>query len=956
LINGTIRSAVAAAFLSIFPVTGASAQSSCSADITGDRVVDGSDLASLLAAWGTPAGDIDGDSNTSGTDLAVLLAAWGSCAPSVPQWATLVEADPDPAIVTDATLRSAITATGYAWRVRDTATQIEMVLIPPGTFQMGCSAWCSSDSPENPVHTVTLTQAFYMGRYEVTQSQWTARMGSNPSLWQIASAQVPAGQVPNRPVERVSWNTIQGFLSATGMRLPTEAEWEYAYRAGTSTAFHSMPGYPNGTNDGNQIGAIAWFASNAASQTRPVGQKAGNGFGLHDMSGNVWEWVNDRYSSTYYASSPSVDPPGPSSGSLRVLRGGSWDVNSFSCRSSERGIGDQSVVDRSRGFRVARAPVEALTLASVSPPSGPTSGGTAITLTGTNLTGATSVTVGGSAATGVQVVNATTVTAVTPVGALGARDVSVTTPDGTATLAGGFTYQNQVVAGDECASALTAVIGANAFSTVSMTTSPDPVDESQCPNTFLDWGAANKDVWFRFVTPSSGTLTLSTCDPASFDTSMVLYSGLSCGTKVQIACNGDAAATASCQTYYSRIGPVSVTAGTIYWIRIGGYTDPDTGVPASGLGTLTVQYTADLTLASVSPASGPMSGGTAITLTGTNLTGAMSVTVGGSAATGVQVVNFTTVTAVTPAGTVGARDVSVTTLNGTATLAGGFTYATTTVPSWATLLEPLPNPAVVTSATRRSAITATGYAWRVRDTATQIEMVLIPPGTFQMGCSPSNQFGCSSDGRENPVHAVTLTQPCYMGRYEVTQAQWTAQMGSNPSWFQSASAQVPLGQLPNRPVDSVSWNTIQGFLGATGMRLPTEAEWEYAYRAGTTTAFHSMPGYPSGTNDDNQLGTIAWFNSNSTSQTRPVGQKAGNGFGLHDMSGNVWEWVNDWYSSSYYASSPSVDPPGPSSGSTRVLRGGSWNDNSGSCRSSRRGFSDPSGGFSNLGFRVARAP
>ena len=120
--------------------------------------------------------------------------------------------------------------------------------------------------------------------------------------------------------------------------------------------------------------------------------------------------------------------------------------------------------------------------------------------------------------------------------------------------------------------------------------------------------------------------------------------------------------------------------------------------------------------------------------------------------------------------------------------------------------------------------------------------------------------------------------------------------------------------MQNRPVEAVSWNTIQGFLSATGMRLPTEAEWEYAYRAGTTTAFHGWAGQPAGTNDDSLVGNIAWYSSNSGGQTRPVGGKAANGFGLHDMAGNVWEWVSDWYGSSYYASSPLEDPQGPTSG------------------------------------------
>jgi formylglycine-generating enzyme required for sulfatase activity len=359
-------------------------------------------------------------------------------------------------------------------------------------------------------------------------------------------------------------------------------------------------------------------------------------------------------------------------------------------------------------------------------------------------------------------------------------------------------------------------------------------------------------------------------------------------------------------------------------------------------------------LTSIAPASGPTSGGTQITLTGTNLSGATSVTVGGVAATSVTLVSPTTVTAITPAGTVGSCDISVATPYGTATLSNAFTYVVTAVPSWATLIEASPNPAVVTSATIRAAITATGYAWRVKDTATQIEMLLIPPGTFQMGCSASQQYGCWSS--ENPVHTVSLTNAFYMGRYEVTQAQWQARMGSNPSYFQSASSEVPAAQVPDRPVEKVSWNTIQGFLVQTGMRLPTEAEWEYAYRAGTTPAFHGYTGNLSGTNDDNLVGNIAWYDANSNNQTRPVGGKLANGYGLHDMAGNVWEWVNDWFGDTYYSSSPQNNPTGPASGSSRVVRGGSWISYPFGLRASRRNSYAPGIASNDLGFRVARAP
>ena len=354
---GLVASAV---LLALAPFATAHAQTACDADTNGDGIVDSADLGALLSEWGpckNCTADLNGDNQVDSADLGALLSLWGAPCDPLP-WATVLEFAPNPAVVTDAALRERIVATGFPWRVRDNGTQIEMLLVPPGTFNMGCSTSVSysCNSDESPVHAVTLTNAYYIGRYEVTQAQWTARMGSNPSFFQSASAQVPAAQVPNRPVEMVSWNTIQGFLAATGLRLPTEAEWEYAYRAGTTTAFHSMPALPNGTNLDTQVGIIAWFNSNAASQTRPVGGKAANALGLHDMSGNVAEWVNDWFGNTYYASSPSTNPPGPQNGVYRANRGGSrWSL-SDGLRSSERNGNNPTLVNSSIGFRVARNP------------------------------------------------------------------------------------------------------------------------------------------------------------------------------------------------------------------------------------------------------------------------------------------------------------------------------------------------------------------------------------------------------------------------------------------------------------------------------------------------------------------------------------------------------------------------------------------------------------------------
>jgi formylglycine-generating enzyme required for sulfatase activity len=341
-------------------------------------------------------------------------------------------------------------------------------------------------------------------------------------------------------------------------------------------------------------------------------------------------------------------------------------------------------------------------------------------------------------------------------------------------------------------------------------------------------------------------------------------------------------------------------------------------------------------------------GGALITISGNYLGGATSVTIGGAPATNLVVVSPTTITAVTPTGTLGPADVVVTTPAGTLTSLNGFSYVSILVPSWATLLEATPNPAVVTDVNLRAAIVVSGFAWRIRDNSSNIEMVLVPAGTFTMGCSASTQYACYSD--ESPTHQVTLSA-FYIGRYEVTQAQWTAKMGSNPSSFSGYS------DSPSRPVEKVSWNMIAstgGFMSITGLRLPTEAEWEYAYRAVTTTAFHSYPAQPTGFINDTLLDNIAWYSNNSGSQTHSVGGKLANGLGLHDMAGNVWEWCQDWYGP--YSSGSVTNPTGPTTGGARLLRGGSWIGNYGCRASERNGGSGPSSINFVIGFRAARNP
>ncbi len=237
-----------------------------------------------------------------------------------------------------------------------------------------------------------------------------------------------------------------------------------------------------------------------------------------------------------------------------------------------------------------------------------------------------------------------------------------------------------------------------------------------------------------------------------------------------------------------------------------------------------------------------------------------------------------------------------------------------------------------------------------------MEFVRIPAGEFQMGSSSEEierlvqRYGEDARiyfERGIPQHQVTISQPFYLGKYPVTQGQWQAVMGSNPSNH--------TGDL-NRPVESVFWDDAQTFIqklnereSGKQYRLPTEAEWEYACRAGTTTAY-------SFGDDPGQLGEYAWYKGNAGDKTHPVGQLKPNAWGLYDMHGNVSEWVQDRYGSDYYQESPDTDPQGPSQGKSRVLRGGSFLFFQRFVRCAYRYVYYPQRRFDSAGFRVVLLP
>jgi formylglycine-generating enzyme required for sulfatase activity len=222
-----------------------------------------------------------------------------------------------------------------------------------------------------------------------------------------------------------------------------------------------------------------------------------------------------------------------------------------------------------------------------------------------------------------------------------------------------------------------------------------------------------------------------------------------------------------------------------------------------------------------------------------------------------------------------------------------------------------------------------------------MEFVLIRAGTFLMG-SPEGETGRYDNEKQ---HQVTLSQDFYLQTTPVTQGQWKKAMGWSPAFFKKCGEDCP--------VESVSWEDAQEFISKLNQKentnkyhLPTEAEWEYACRAGSKGRFCFG-------DDEAKLEEYAWYVKNSNSKTHPVGQKKPNAWGLYDMHGNVWEWVQDWYGE--YPAGPVTDPTGPASGERRVLRGGSWSYDAGRTRSAYRYYDNPDLRDDDFGFRVARA-
>ena len=959
------------------------------------------------------------------------------------------------------------------------AKPLEMVLIPAGTFTMGSPEDERGRSSDEEQHAVTLTQAFYLGKYEVTQAQWEAVMGSNPASSYPASNH---GVGNDHPAHTVSWNDCQTFIETlNGMglgtfRLPTEAEWEYACRAGTDTRF-SFGDALECANESDSYCAIMdeymWWRGNRTyggeqGGSKEVGRKLPNPWGLHDMHGNLYEWCSDWYGS--YPSGPKIDPQGPSMGSYRVIRGGAWIYYARDCRSADRLSDSPDIRPGTFGLRLLRSYEGSGT--------GPTPTDVpAVTPTVTP----TSVNV---PITELQIVD---VDANYRSPYMVEFNFSLKDQDDHSVVAHPSTFEITCMEdGDTISPSET---GAYLWSTANKQLKcmlvldytgsmadisngdsnndgksdaieamesaakafVDSLDadaqvgvyefhrEDRDPQKVIDFSAnkaalkaAIDSIWMdyvqffwggsrvwdglyaaieefedgdqgdeqRFVVflsdgqDESSTYRTSNVISAAQSKEVRLYS-IGFGAELDADTLTSLVSQASGE-YYRANTVDEVTEQfqqiihdlggryTIRWLTLrrsssvfrpsfevqygdvlDTYTEEANYWPPVYVGDVVVgslrvesvqigedeglvtlradyvprlvrrlrlfvrtQYAYEVSLVPESegglcedwsilpPEEDAENEGVWIELQSSNPNNPFTSVPYGAFG---KILQFHVTEIADPAEFLFGENEAVGVDNSIYENTGGQSF----------LLQkgrPTVGDAI--------AITLPGLP----EDAKHLEMVYIPADTFTMG----SELGW-------PPHDVALTQGFYLGKYEVTQAQWVAVMGNNPSTNSSVTQIFGIyGVGDDYPVYYVSWDDCQSFIeqlngmGLGTFRLPTEAEWEYACRAGTTTLFSFGDALECSSEIlyCDVVDEYAWYLGNNMysgnmSGPKEVGRKLPNPWGLHNMHGNVFELCSDWWERSY-ARGPQIDPQGPTSGPYRVARGGYWNGHFQDCRSTTR--------------------
>ena len=869
--------------------------------------------------------------------------------------------DPDPYVDPEPTLNSLL----------------KMVFVRGGTFAMGATSEQGSDiaDDENPSHLVTLS-SYYVSETEVTQALWKRVMGGNPSHL----------KGDNLPVEQVTWEECQEFISRlnnlTGRqyRLLTEAEWEYAARGGNKSNNYKYAG-------SNTVGNVAWYSGNSNNTVHNVKLKTKNELGIYDMSGNVGEWCQDVYGA--YSADNQRNPVGAAAeGAVcnRVVRGGAWDGAAAECRVSSRASRSQDYSDSHIGLRLARdaydadpEPLMVVTHRVVEMEVGEqatvgivngsgnyvASGGGGIvsySLSGSTLTltalaeGKTTVNVKDNTS-GVW----TIVTVIVTEGEIpyiyrnikfwikyingGAFEQGATEEQGTSANADESPVHRSMLPAygigkyEVTQELWQAVMGYN--NSVNRGNLQLPVDN-------ITWEEAQEfvsrlsdifDMPFRLPTEAEweyaargarGSKGYKYAGGNSAST-VAWYSGNSGGTTHAVGTK-----RANERSLYDMSGNVDEWCQDWY----GPYsedpaldpTGPMTGQQHVVRGGRWSSAAADCRVSARS------AGGFGNTLPGLRvaLEYPYSYYFTLSRETiWMEVGDNRTVTIFNGSGSYTISS----SVNGVASyVVSGEKLLLTGLQAGHTIITVLDNVAQEAKTISVTVDEPAGTNEPENVDGAAFEMIYVSGGTFQMG--GTEEQGTDAYTREKPVHRVTL-HDFKISNIEVTQELWQNVMGSNPSTF--------TGNL-QLPVDNVSWEDCQLFIAKlnekTGKhyRLPTEAEWEYAARGGSRSLGYKYAG-------GNTIGNVAWYSGNASNKTHVVGSKnAPNELGIHDMSGNVMEWCQDWYGS--YTEGQQTNPTGPTSGTLRCMRGGSWNAAARACRVSHRLYYAPTAANGQYGLRL----
>ena len=950
----------------------------------------------------------------------------------------------------------------------------KMILIPPGEFLMGSTdeqvaaalkvaeeiksgstIIRSIEKAESPQHKVIITKPLLMGTTEVTLSQFKKFTAATSYQTEAEKKELKAkaspptattpGQSPPKPIQTylapgyvvgdnspaamITWNDAVAYCnwlseqeqlepcyrpdanswllvpSKNGYRLPTEAEWEYACRAGTTTQFSFG-------DDQQQLDQYGWYNKTPGVRSHDVGTKLPNGFGLFDMHGNLQEWCSDYINENWYAASPPNDPNGPSAGSLRVIRGGSWHDSASYCRSATRYSLSPSSHSYSLGFRCVRTLDASATVASdasMTPPVvtpapelkhvGPAP---ALAKAPFDAAQARAHQEAWAKHLGTEVVKPNSIgmhMTLIPPGEflMGSSDADITLalkiaeetkldkggvdriqeerPQHSVRITKPFRLAAHEVTIGQFAKFVEQVkykTQAEEFGGNSSTVKPEEVKPDSlklnwqtpgqtvtddCPVTQVSWNDA-----VAFCNWLSGQEQLAPCYQRNGDTWTLLPKAN--GYRLPTEAEWEYACRAGTATQYS-LGDDWKELDKYGWSKNNSGNRPHAvgSLPANEYGLHDMhgnvwewcQDWYDGKWFEKSPSDNPLGPGSA----------SFRAYRGGSWNVMPAYCRSSSRGNITPSYRNYDRGFRV-----AIGLVGAPSSTASVTPPPLAKVEPSspadfskvpplldctgPNGADAKTV-RESQIAWAKYLgepsfektmYLDKDKKVAIEMVLVPPGKYWRG-SP-NGVG---EANEHPQAVITLDQPRWVGKYEVTQKQYEAVMGKNPSLSNKKGAETasyPVEQVGHD--DSLEFAEKATSASGVTFRLLTEAEWEYACRAGTRTKYYIG-------DDDISVGEIAIYDVNSgqkemKGQPWKVGCKKPNSFGLYDMSGNVWEWCADWYAEKYDTTSV-INPPGPTSGSERVHRGGSFEGFVGTCRSSFRGRRDPNFRRGIIGFRIS---